>query len=582
MLDWSSAVKRWRIAPPVPPHIRHQLGAFSPIMAQILYNRGQDTPDKVRAFLQGGDETLHNPFQMIGMNKAIARIRHAIKQGELIAVYGDFDADGVTSTALMTQALDALDGRVIPYIPNRVDEGYGVNNAALQYLHDAGVKLVITVDCGIRSIEEVQYGNELGLDMIVTDHHSVGDQLPPALAVIDPKIDAKQRIEEGKANGYPEDMLAGVGVAYKLADALFRATQVQGRSQPKIELENLLDLVALGTVADLAPLDRLENRELVRRGLKVLNKAQRPGIYHLIDVAGLEPGKISSTSIGFMLAPRINAAGRLSDAMIAYHLLVEGIPAVEQLAQDLQALNVQRQDLTKEAVELAKADLDDGDIPPLIFSASEQFKSGIVGLVAGRLCEEYYRPAMVLEHGPEESRGSCRSVPEFDITAALDRCADLLVRHGGHAQAAGFTVRNENIPLLHERLLAFAAEALHGQELRPMLEIDAEIALSDVTEDLAQSLESLEPTGSRNDTPLFLTRRLQVVDARRVGQEGKHLRLRLSNGASEIECIAFKQGDWAEHLPPRVDVVYHLEFREWNGRRQPKLVVEDLQPSGDL
>jgi single-stranded-DNA-specific exonuclease len=582
VLDWSSAVKRWRIAPPVPPHIRDRLGTYSPIMAQILYNRGQDTPDKVHAFLQGGDQALHNPFQMIGMNKAVARIRHAIKQGELIAVYGDFDADGVTSTALMTQALEALDGRVMPYIPNRVDEGYGVNNAALQYLHDAGVKLVITVDCGIRSIEEVQYGNELGLDMIVTDHHSVGDQLPPALAVIDPKIDAKQRIEEGKTNGYPEDMLAGVGVAYKLADALFRATQVQGRSQPKVELESLLDLVALGTVADLAPLDRLENRELVRRGLKVLNKAQRPGIYHLIDVAGLEPGKISATSIGFMLAPRINAAGRLSDAMIAYRLLVEGIPAVEQLAQDLQALNVQRQDLTKETVELAKADLDDGDIPPLIFSASEQFKSGIVGLVAGRLCEEYYRPAVVLEHGAEESRGSCRSVPEFDITAALDRCADLLVRHGGHAQAAGFTVRNENIPLLHERLLGFASEALRGEELRPMLEIDAEIALSDVTENLAQSLESLEPTGARNDTPLFLTRRLQVVDARRVGQEGKHLRLRLSNGASEIECIAFKQGDWAEHLPSLVDVVYHLEFREWNGRRQPKLVVEDLQPSGDL
>jgi single-stranded-DNA-specific exonuclease len=582
VLDWSSAVKRWRIASPVPPHIRDRLGTYSPIMAQILYNRGQDTPDKVHAFLQGGDQALHNPFQMIGMNKAVARIRHAIKQGELIAVYGDFDADGVTSTALMTQALEALDGRVMPYIPNRVDEGYGVNNAALQSLHDAGVKLVITVDCGIRSVEEVQYGNELGLDMIVTDHHSVGDQLPPALAVIDPKIDAKQRIEEGKTNGYPEDMLAGVGVAYKLADALFRATQVQGRSQPKVELESLLDLVALGTVADLAPLDRLENRELVRRGLKVLNKAQRPGIYHLIDVAGLEPGKISATSIGFMLAPRINAAGRLSDAMIAYRLLVEGIPAVEQLAQDLQALNVQRQDLTKETVELAKADLDDGDIPPLIFSASEQFKSGIVGLVAGRLCEEYYRPAVVLEHGAEESRGSCRSVPEFDITAALDRCADLLVRHGGHAQAAGFTVRNENIPLLHERLLGFASEALRGEELRPMLEIDAEIALSDVTENLAQSLESLEPTGARNDTPLFLTRRLQVVDARRVGQEGKHLRLRLSNGASEIECIAFKQGDWAEHLPSLVDVVYHLEFREWNGRRQPKLVVEDLQPSGDL
>jgi single-stranded-DNA-specific exonuclease len=581
VLDRSSAVKRWRVARPVPPHIQDSLGAYTPIMAQILYNRGQDTPDKVRAFLEGGDHALHNPFQMHGMNKAVARIRQSIKSEELIAVYGDFDADGITSTALMTQALEALDGRVMPYIPNRVDEGYGVNNAALQTLCDEGVKLVITVDCGIRSIEEVQYGNELGLDMIVTDHHSVGDQLPPALAVIDPKIDARQRIEEGRANGYPEDMLAGVGVAYKLADALFRATQIQSRSQPKIELENLLDLVALGTVADLAPLDRLENRELVRRGLKVLNKAQRPGIYHLIDVAGLEPGKISTTSIGFVLAPRINAAGRLSDAMIAYRLLVEDIPVVEQLAQDLQALNVQRQDLTREAVDLARAGLAEDDIPLLIFSASEEFKSGIVGLVAGRLCEEYYRPAVVLEHGQDESRGSCRSVPEFDITAALDRCADLLVRHGGHAQAAGFTIRNENIPLLQERLLEFAADALRGQDLRPTLEIDAEIALSDVTEGLAQALQTLEPTGSRNDTPIFLTRQLQVVDFRRVGQDGKHLRLRLSDGRGDIEGIAFKQGDWAEHLPSLVDVVYHLEFREWNGRWQPQLVVQDLQPSGD-
>ncbi|HVO69843.1 MAG TPA: DHH family phosphoesterase, partial [Aggregatilineaceae bacterium] len=261
VLDRSSAVKRWRVAHPVPLHIQASLGAYSPIMAQILYNRGQDTPDKVHAFLEGGDDALHNPFQMHGMSKAVARIRQAIKSEELIAVYGDFDADGITSTALMTQALEALDGRVMPYIPSRVDEGYGVNNAALQYLCDGGVKLVITVDCGIRSVEEVRYANELGLDMIVTDHHSVGDQLPPALAVIDPKIDARLRVEESRASGYPEDMLAGVGVAYKLADALFRATQIQSRSQPKIELENLLDLVALGTVADLAPLDRLENRE---------------------------------------------------------------------------------------------------------------------------------------------------------------------------------------------------------------------------------------------------------------------------------------------------------------------------------
>jgi len=579
--DPAATLKRWVIAPRIPPSVQSHLDTYHPVMAQVLYNRGQDTAEKAHVFLAGGETALHNPFTMQGMPQAVARIRHAIKNDEQVAIYGDFDADGVTSTVLLTQALEALGGRVIPYIPNRVDEGYGLNAEALRSLQKNGVRLVITVDCGIRSVDEVEFGNSIGLDMIVTDHHSVGEVLPPALAVLDPKIDSKLALEEGRTNGYPEDMLAGVGVAFKLADALYRAEEQQSRRRPALKLEELLDLVALGTVADLAPLDRLENRELVRHGLEVLNRAQRPGIYELAQVARVEPGKINTTSIGFMLAPRINAAGRLGDAMTAYRLLTAAMPEASMRAQELQELNVQRQSLTMEMVEVARARALRATTPDLalIFDAGPEFLPGIVGLVAGRLCEEFYIPAVVIEKGETESRGSCRSIPEFNITDALDQCADLLVRHGGHAQAAGFTVKNENIPLLHERLTAIAGSALHGQDLRPAIEIDAEIAFDALTMELAKTLQMLEPTGAKNEAPLFMTRHLRVIDFRRVGNEGKHLRLRLTNGLTQIDAIGFKLGEWAERNLMFVDVVYHLEINEWNGYSKLQLNVQDLRPS---
>lgn len=578
----SESEKRWNIAPRIPPSVLATLREFHPVIAQVLYNRGQDTPQKARAFLDGGDDALHNPFALHGMAQAVERIRRAIRGGEQIVVYGDFDADGVTSTALLVQALQALGARVEPYIPHRVDEGYGLNFEALRTLHRQGTSLVVTVDCGIRSVEEVAYGRRLGLDLIVTDHHSVGEALPPAVAVIDPKIDTRRRLEEGRTNGYPEDMLAGVGVAYKLAQALFSVAQSQDRRPPPLRLDDLLDLVALGTVADLVPLDRLENRELVRRGLHVLNRAQRPGVYELMEVAGVRPEQCNATSIGFMLGPRINAAGRLDSAMIAYELLsTQDMARASELAQQLQALNVERQELTLQAVEVAREQaFDSSQDLPLIFATSSGFRPGIVGLVAGRLCEEFYRPAVVVQQGETESRGSCRSIDEFDITDALDECADLLVRHGGHAQAAGFTVLNENLPRLRERLMQLAAERLDGEDLRPLLDIDAEVPFDQLSEALADELRRLEPTGAGNNAPLFVTRGVRVVEARRVGQEGKHLRLRLSNGVQSLDGIAFKFGDWAERLEGTMDIVYHLEINEWNGRRRPQLNIQDLRPAG--
>ncbi len=563
--------RRWRIAPVIPPSVQRSLREYHPVVAQVLYNRGIVDAAAARQFL--ADETLDvNPFILAGMNRAVARIRQAIREQEPIAVYGDFDTDGVTATALLVQTLRALGGIVEPYIPHRVEEGYGLNTTALSMLAQDGFRLVITVDCGIRDNEAVADSISLGLDMIVTDHHSVGPELPPALAVIDPKREDCP---------FPEKMLAGVGVAYFLADALLRAAKAAGEPVT-LDAEDMLDLVAIGTVADLVPLDRPLNRALVRRGLKVLNMARRPGLYALIDAAGLRPGQVTSTSIGFALGPRLNAAGRLESASQACELLLTNdVVEAVTLAKDLNDLNMRRQDETRLAQikvrELALTELE-GDLP-LIFAADRSFPSGLVGLVAGRLAEEFYRPAVVIEVGEEECRGSCRSIPEFDIVRALDACADLLIRHGGHSQAAGFSIRRENLFDLKDRLFHLAEEQLRGQELRPALMIDAEVPLEQITLELARALEQLEPFGHRNPQPLLMTTGVQVLDSRRVGKDGAHLKLTLGEMGFRVDAIAFRIGEQMDTLPRRVDVAYHLEVNEWNGRLKPQVNVRDIRPA---
>ncbi len=547
---------------------------FHPVMAQVLYNRGYTDPVAARRFLDAEMPDV-NPFKMAGMSQAVARIRRAIRQQEPIAVFGDFDTDGVTSTALLVQVLKALGAMAEPYIPHRVDEGYGLNSAALWQLARDGFRVVITVDCGIRAVQEIRDGAAVGLDIIVTDHHSVGDELPPAYAVVNPK-------REDCA--YGEDMLAGVGVAYRLAEALLRAAEAAREPDPGIKLEDLLDLVAIGTVADLAPLDRLENRVLVARGLEVLNAARRPGLYALMDVAGLRPGQIRAIHIGYVLGPRLNAAGRLESGIAAYELLMAtDYKQAMTLAHELHELNVRRQAETRAAEDLARqlalGDMSAGDLP-LLFAADASFLPGIVGLVAGRLAEEFYRPAVVIEQGSNgESHGSCRSIPEFNIIHALDQCADLLMRHGGHAQAAGFTIRNENLPALHERLLAFAGEALRGEALRPSLHVDAEVPLELLTFELATELARLEPTGHHNPPALLMTRGVPVASCRPVGREGAHLKLTLGEGGMRLDAIAFGFGAWAFDLPRRVDVVYYLEVNEWNGRQRVQLNIQDMRPA---
>ncbi|MCA9918340.1 MAG: single-stranded-DNA-specific exonuclease RecJ [Anaerolineales bacterium] len=561
----------WQVAPPVPDHIQEKFSHIHPVMLQVLYNRGIIKPGDVQAFLEGHYLESTDPFLLPDMAKAVARIEQAIDNAEMIIVYGDFDADGVTSTVLLTQALRGMGAErnlVRPYIPDRVDEGYGLNTDALTELKEKGASLVITVDCGIRSVFEVEHANQIGLDMIITDHHSLGPEMPPGTAVINPKRPDSQ---------YPDDMLAGVGIAFKLAQALKQSRPESATFSD----DELLDLVAIGTVADLAPLLK-ENRKLVIDGLKSLNNSRRAGIAAIARAARLTPGSLTAESIAFGIGPRINAAGRLAHAYSAARLLAANNSVdANRLADELDKLNRQRQKLTAELSELAEGMV--APDAPILIAADEKFVSGVVGLVASRLAEKHYRPAIVMEQGEEESRGSCRSIDQFHITDALDEVADLLVRHGGHAQAAGFTVRNANLPEFLNRITEVAERKLQEIELVPTLSIDAEIALEDVDWALYEHLQQLEPTGAANPQPVFLSRGVEVIHHRAVGQNGAHLQITLSadslNGYREIGGIAFRQGEWANHLPQTIDLVYSVSVNEWRGNRNLQLMVQDIRPS---
>jgi single-stranded-DNA-specific exonuclease len=567
-------LKRWQVAPSAPPSHMEHFAHLPPIVVQMLYNRGLTAPSEVDEFLSNKEDGS-NPFDLPDMNAAVTRLRQALRAKEPVVVYGDFDADGVTATVLLVQTLEALGAQVRPYIPHRVDEGYGLHQDTLTQLAHDGARLIVTVDCGVRSLEEVAHANHLGLDVIISDHHSVGPQLPDAVAVIDPKRDDSR---------YPFKELAGVGVAYRLAQALLRSHRKTPVTTQDVLVgeDDLLDLVALGTVADLVPLLG-ENRLLVRRGLACINRMERPGVEALCRLAGVRPGTVDATSIGYALGPRLNAAGRMAHAKKAYQLLDTTYPAeAERLAGELGQLNRHRQQFTlktqKQARQLA---LDAAGDSPLLFAASSDFLPGIVGLAASRLVDEFYRPAIVVEVGEETSRGSARSIPEFHITDALDKCSDLLLQYGGHAAAAGFMLANEDLDVLADRLRDIASRQLTGVELSPALSVDAEVELSDMSWDLQDALTQLEPCGYGNPHPLFVSRSVQVASHRPVGNAGKHLKLTLSDGWSTWDGIAFQQGDWAGKLPDLVDIAYHLEVNEWNSQRRLQLNVQDIRPTGE-
>ena len=563
--------KRWVISSPLTPQAEEGLVRFPSILKQILFNRGLANYEEARAFMLAMPDFDTNPFQLTGMETTVDRILFAIGHNEPIAVYGDYDVDGVTATALLVDALNGLGANVRSYIPNRFDEGYGLNKDALDTLKADGVKLVITVDCGIRSLDEGLHARTIGVDLIISDHHHPdGENLPPAFAVINPK-------QHGDL--YPDKFLAGVGIAYKIAEALAQKANGQATN---LRLLDLLDLVALGTVADLAPLIG-ENRLLVRKGLRQIHETKRQGLYSLASVSDIQLGKVTAGNIGFMLGPRLNASGRLESALASLELLTTtDFMRAGQLAQQLDVQNRQRQGLTRSTQEQAEqiAMGEDKDAF-LLFAAHESFNPGVVGLAASRLTEMYYRPAIVASKGAEETRGSCRSIPEFHITDALDLCKDLLVRHGGHAAAAGFTVRNENLPEFVSRLKQIAKDQLGGKDLRHSLAADMEVTLPQLNTEVLDHLEYLEPTGYGNPSAVFVSRDVKVKTFRAVGSEGRHLKLTLDDECGGfLDCIGFRMGNLQSSLTPRVDVLYHLELNEYNGRKSLQLNLKDLKPAG--
>lgn len=566
----SARKKRWVVRDPAPPDVLSALRAYPPLLATLLHQRGLGSAEAAADFLTPDYKgKIHNPFLLRGMEAAARRVATAIEGGEPIAVYGDFDADGVTAVALLMQAISAMGGNIRPYVPHRTREGYGLNNVAAEQLAADGVRLLLTVDCGISNVAEVAHARSLGLDVIVTDHHTPPDELPDANAIVNPKQPGDE---------YPFKQLVGVGIAYKLVQALTRL----GVTMP-LRGRDLLDVVALGTVADMGPLIG-ENRVLVKAGLESINSSQRPGLRALIAAAGLTQGSVSAEDISYMLAPRLNAAGRLDDAVLAYQLLLaDDFAKAQQLAAELNVANRRRQEMTKAVQETARGHAERlGKLANRIVVLDDAgYPAGVVGLVAAKLVEELGRPVLLLERGETTSRGSARSVPGFNIFDALDSCRELFVRFGGHSAAAGFTIANQRLSELEERLQVYAEDRLTDEMLSPALQVDAEVPLSSLSWELFELLDRLEPFGAANPRPVLMSSRVRVAGAWAKGADGQHLKLRLDNGngGQSYEAIAFRLGNLAEYFPrhPWIDIAYTLEANEWNGTRTLRLNIKDLR-----
>jgi single-stranded-DNA-specific exonuclease len=550
----------WKLITPAERPI--DIPGVHPLLAQLLYNRGISEPSQAELFLSADRRLQTEPFLLPDIHQAVSRTYQALFSGEQIAIYGDFDADGITATALLVQGLSALSGKVIPYIPHRYREGYGLQVAALEKLRKQGVSLVITVDTGITAIAEIQKAGKMGMDIIVTDHHLPLASLPPALAVVNHKrSDSVCQSTE----------LAGVGVAFKFLQALLKGS---GREEL---LNRLLDLVALGTITDMIPLTG-DNRYWVKHGLELINDTERLGLQEMMRCASLKPGNLDTESVSWILGPRLNAAGRLDDAATSYQLLLtQDRQEAASLASNLEQNNAKRQRLTSELLERARESIiAAGTDLPLLMTGDESYSTGVMGLVAGRLSEEFYRPVILFKFGPETCRGSGRSISEFDLMAALKDCRDLLSNFGGHTKAAGFSVPTANLTQFQKRLLTIAEAQLTGLDLRPHIDIDAEVPLSVFTDNTFKEIQSLAPFGSGNPLPTFVSRRVEIVDQRRVGSQGEHLGLKLKQEGIAWDAIGFRFGNRTQETTNYMDIVYNLYIDRWNGGEKLRLKLLDF------
>ena len=553
--------KLWRQRPAPPAGFSESVG-LTPFQAHLVYNRGIRSRDQLEHYLAADERLSHDPMLLPDMGRAVARLRRAVEDGELVAVFGDFDTDGVTATALLVLALRELGTRTVPYIPSRVDEGHGLNPSAIRELREQGASLMVTVDCGVGSEQEVALASTIGMDTIITDHHTISGPLPEAAAIVDPSRPDSE---------YPYSGLTGAGLSFKLVQALYAAL---GRPSP----EHLLELAALGTVADVAPLTG-ENRYLVKLGLERLNRTEQPGLKALIARAGLTPGSIDTEGLSFRIIPRLNAAGRLADATLSLEVLIAASPQeASPKAAELQRLNDERRTLSKEAIEQAQAQLGprSENTPPVLVVESAEWLPGILGLVAASLVDRYQRPAVAVAVEDGVCRASARSVPGFDIVRALAKSSELFLRFGGHPRAAGFTMSADNLPRLKAELQASAVGASTADEV-PALDIDCEISPALLDDLNFGFIKSLRPFGEGNPNPVFLTRRARVLDARKVGKPPDHLKMRVGHGGRVWNAIAFKQGDHPVVPGERIDLVYRAVVNDWGAVPSLELEVVDFR-----
>ncbi len=537
---------------------------YPDFVTKLLRRRGVHTSAEAMDYLFDSPPPDSSHLQLPDAEIALARIEKANRDGEAIAVYGDFDVDGVTATAILTEAILAIGGHVTPFIPNRFTDGYGLRKETLQKLQqDHGTSLVITADCGISANHEIAYANSLGQDVVIIDHHSPPNHLPPAHATVNPKVNP-----EGSSF---RDFSTGA-LAYKIGQALIE------RSDQKSDPLRWLDLATLSTVADLVPI-RGENRWLVRDGLEAIRNTTRPGLRALLNIAGLWGTNLDTDSIAYGIGPRINAAGRLDSASRALELLMETDPQkAEQLAIDLDKLNIQRRRMTVDAIQNVrnKLALEKTDLP-ITFIGGNDLPSGIIGIVASQIAEERNRPAFIFERGEKISRASCRSIPGFDVAAALRKCDDILEKHGGHAMAAGFTIRTSNLSELKNRLSAQAELQLAGIDHRPRIEIDAQTRLSQIKTNHINWLQRLAPFGEGNPPVTFMSRRVLISNAKRVGVDNAHLRLTLNSGRHKWPGIAFNLGKAPCDVGDYVDIVWSIKANKTSGATE--LEIKDLGPS---
>jgi single-stranded-DNA-specific exonuclease len=572
---------KWKIAEPISEEFRNKFPEIDPVILQLLANRGIKTQEQIDEFLYpdyGPD--IHDPFLFLDMEKAIGRVFLAIEAGEKITVHGDYDADGVCSALIVVSTIEAMGGKVEVYLPHRELEGYGLNMQTVKELAKRGTNLIITTDCGISNREEIKRAKELGMEVIVTDHHAEPLVLPDdALAIIDPHL-AREK--------YPFRELSGAGVAFKFAQAILRSFKFQVSSF-KFDVEGfekwLLDLTAIATITDIMPLLG-ENRTIVKYGLIVLNKTKRLGLKKLIDSLGLNKAKLlDARNVAFQIGPRLNAAGRIDHANQAYELLkTSDENEVDKLVASLNKTNEDRQTLTERVTAEAKEKIgEEVGERKVLFALGKGWPLGIVGLVAGKIADNFWRPTFVMTEREGKIMGSGRSIPEFDIMEGLRETKEFLSHYGGHAGACGFTLRNKkDLKKFEKALQKFAEKKLASLELVPNLNIDAEVKLEKINWELFELLEKFSPFGKGNERPRYLGRSLTVESFEGVGNNGNHLRINLSHeNGQKKKFIGFCFGNWCEKLKAgeKIDVVFEIDVNEWNGNRELQMKIVDLRHS---